>query len=241
MERNYEAFDLSVLGGLCGRGDASFGQAGERGLVGGNVSTGFRGGQEFGVERVRQGRNLFVKLPEFSLVGFRKFSARMYEFVIGALQQAERLGIKLERGALLMDRGDAREEFRVEVKEVPMGGEFRRLDGFDMLKRGVCVCPRNSVEGRHRTVEQPASLLHSDDGIVESGGVGVVSDPQEFGLCLRHTGLDRGLEVLVLDLVERRRLEGQCAGRVKRIRRAQVRGYSQSFVHGAERDSSGRN
>src|SRR4029077_10977718 len=107
--------------------------------------------------------------------------------------------------------------------------------------RGVCVCPRNSVEGRHRTVEQPATLLHGDDGIVESGGVWVVSDPLDFGLCLRHAGLDRGLEVLVPDLVEGWRLEGQCAGRVKRIGWAEVRGCSESVVHQAERDSSARN
>ena len=88
---------LSVLGGLCGGGDASFGQAGERGFVGGDVRAVFCGGQEFGVEGIRQGRNLFVELPQFSLVGFREFSAGMYELVIGTLQQAERLGIKLER------------------------------------------------------------------------------------------------------------------------------------------------
>ena len=165
----------------------------------------------------------------------------MYELVVGTLQQAERLGIKLESGALLIDRRYAREKFRVEVKEVPMSGKFRRLDGFDILKRGVCVCLRNSVESRRCTVEQSPSLLHGDDGIVERGGVGVVSNPLEFGFCLRHAGLDRRLEVLVLDLVEGWRLEGQSTGRIKRIGWTEVRGCSESVVHEDERDSSGRN
>src|SRR6266436_5963594 len=233
LERDYEAFDFSVFGsvfgGLCGRGDASFRQTGERRFVGGDVGAGFRGGQESGVEGVRQRRKFFVELPQFSLVGFREFSARMYELVVGTLQQAERLGIKLERGALLIDRRYAREKFRVEVKEVPMSGKFRRLDGFDILKRGVCVCLRNSVESRYCTFEQSPTLLHGDDGIVEGRSLGVVSNPLDFGFCLRHASLDRGLEVLVLDLVEGWRLEGQSTGRVKRIGWAEGRGCSESF------------
>jgi hypothetical protein len=46
----------------------------------------------------------------------------------------------------------------------------------------------------------------------------------DFGLLLRYAGLDRRLEVLVLDSVEGRSLEGQGTGRVKGIGGAEVGG-----------------
>ena len=68
----------------------------------------------------------------------------MYEPIVVALNQAERLGVELERRAFLVDRGDAREKFGVEVDEVLVGGEFRSLDGLDILEGGVGVCAGDS-------------------------------------------------------------------------------------------------
>ena len=73
---------------------------------------------------------------------------------------------------------------------------------------------------------------------VAASGLSAILRSSAF--CLRHTGLDRGLEVLVLDFVEGWRLKGQCAGRVKRIGWTEVRGRSESLVHEAERDGAGR-
>ena len=163
----------------------------------------------------------------------------MYELVVVVLQQPERLGIELERGALLVDRGYAREELRVEEDEVLVGSEFGGLNGFDVLEGGVGVCLGDSIEGCHNAFEQPAALLHGDDGVVKTGNIGIVGDDLDFGLLLRHAGLDRGLEIFILDFVERRSLERQCTGREEGVRGAKVRGCGQCGFDGIERDGSG--
>ena len=63
----------------------------------------FGGGEKLVEKGVRERRQFFVQLLQFSLVGFREVGARVHELVVVVLQQTQRLGIKLERVALLVD------------------------------------------------------------------------------------------------------------------------------------------
>src|ERR1022692_2559294 len=141
----------------------------------------------------------------------------MNKLVVGVLHQSQRLGIELERSALFVDRSYSRKQFRVEEDEILVRGEFWGLDGLDILKDGVGVRARDSIEGRHDTIEQQTTLFHGNDGVVEGRRSGIVGDSLDFRLLLRHTSLNRGLIVFILNLIEGRRLERQLTGCVERV------------------------
>ena len=124
------------------------------------------------------------------------------------------------------------------MDEILVGGELWRLDGFHFLERRISVCASHPAEDCFHALKQLPALFQCDDGVVKSGSIGIVGDGLYFDLLLRHASLDRGLKVFVLNLVEGRGLEGQCARREKRIGRAEVSGGGERGVEGAERNSS---
>ena len=113
LERNYEPFDVAGFGSLRRSGDASVGEASERSFVSGDKCALLRCVEDFVGEGIGKRRGLFVEFFQFCLIGFRKIGARVYELVVNVLDQANRLGVKLERGALLVNDRDPREQFRV--------------------------------------------------------------------------------------------------------------------------------
>ena len=161
----------------------------------------------------------------------------MHEFVVGDLDQPRRLRVEAaarpalgrrgagHRGAghpLLVDRRDACEQFGVQVNGVVVGGELRSEGRLRLLQRGIGVRARDAVERLEGAVEQAAAPLQRHESIRKRRRLPIVRDGLDLGELLRHPGLDRRPVVLILDLVERRRLKRQCARRIEGIRRPEL-------------------
>src|ERR1700679_784854 len=120
-------------------------------------------------------------------------------------------------GALLVDCGHTREEFRVEVDESLVRRGVGRFDTSNLLQSRVGGRARDSEENGRGAIEQLAGLFHGNDRVVEGRSGGVVGNGLHLRLLPRDAGLDGGLKVVVLYFVEGRSLEGKRAGRIKRI------------------------
>ena len=147
----------------------------------------------------------------------------MDKFLVLEFDEPQRLGIKLERSALPIDRRNALEELGVQKDGIAMRGQLGRLDVFHFLQRGIEVGGSNAVEHVRDAVEQLAGLLHGHDGVLERGRRGIIGDGLHLLALLGHARFDGGLIIGVFDLVEWRRLKGQGAGRIERI--AGAKGY----------------
>src|SRR5208282_6039300 len=74
-----------------------------------------------------------------------------------------------------------------------------------------------TLEGFLDATEQLATLFQGNDCVFEGWSIGIVGNGLDFGLLLRHTGLDGGLVVFILDFVEGWGMKGQIALREERI------------------------
>ena len=140
-----------------------------------------------------------------------------------ALQQEARFGIKAQRGALVHQRLDALEQLVIEVDGVVVGGQLGRHFAVDRVKLVVGVGALQGREDGGGAGQQLARFFHRDNGVVEGRRVLVVGNRGNFRQVLAHAGHVGWLEVLVLDLVEGRVLEGQRARRGQRVGRRQGR------------------
>ena len=86
----------------------------------------------------------------------------------------------------------------------------RRLHG---IERGVRIGLIDPVKGQLDPFQHPAGLFHRYDGVVERRRGRIIGDLAHFLDLDRHAALDRGLIIAVLDLIERRGVEWQRAGR----------------------------
>ena len=71
------------------------------------------------------------------------------------------------------------------------------------------------------------------------GAAGLSAIALNFVLLLRHAGLNRGLVVFILNLVEGRRLERQRTGRIERVRGTEIGSRGECGIGGAEGHGSG--
>ena len=104
----------------------------------------------------------------------------------------------------LVDRGDPPEERLVLRHLVPERGEAGRhlaLDGLEL--RAVHRGAPDAVEALD-LLEHPVGALHRRDRVREGGRRRLGGDPRDGRELLGHARLERGLEELDLDLVERR-------------------------------------
>src|SRR5271157_3218621 len=97
-----------------------------------------------------------------------------------------------------------------------------RLGRPDFQQRGIRVCAHDCEESTLRPPQQLAAFFHREDGVFKSWRCWAVRDRLNLFELLRHAGLDGRLVILVLDLVERRRLKRQRAGSEERIVVAKV-------------------
>ena len=92
-----------------------------------------------------------------------------------------------------------------------MRGKFRRDFFIALLPGRICIA---GVQVRKRAlgaIEQSPGALEGDDRVVERRFLRIVRDRLDFLQLLAHSGLDRGDEMLVLNLVEGRVLIWQDA------------------------------
>ena len=135
----------------------------------------------------------------------------MHELQVIDFKKLARFRIEIERGALLIDRIDTREELPVEVDCVLMRGKLRRFRSLDLLERIVGVGAGKCGEHQLHTAQRLIGFFHRHDRVLERGRCGIVGDRVELGEAFGHGRVEGGREVGVLDLVEGRRLERQRA------------------------------
>jgi hypothetical protein len=170
-------------------------------------------------ERGRVRRQLLVQRLQGRLVGVGQLRAGADERVLVAIEQLDRLGIEPELVALLVERVDAREQRGVEEDRVRVRRQLRRDLGLDLLHRIVAVALVQVEEHlRHARQEAPGAL-ERDDRVVERRRGGILRDRVDLLALLGHAAFERRHVIRVVDLVERRQVIRQRAGREERIRR----------------------
>ena len=85
-----------------------------------------------------------------------------------------------------------------------MRGEFRSHFLVDLLQRWIGVAGVKVRKSALCAVEQTAGAFQGHNGVVECWLFRVVRHHLNFLELIAHAGLDRGREVFVFDLVERR-------------------------------------
>jgi hypothetical protein len=119
--------------------------------------------------------------------------------------------------ALLVQRIDARPQCRIEMNRVLLRGELRCHLGVDLLHLRVGVAGIEPPEGRVDAVHQLPGALESDDGVVERGGLRVVSDARHLPELLAHAGVECGQVIAVADAVKGWQLERERARLHQRV------------------------
>jgi len=140
LQRNHElAVELARFCALRGRGDFLVTQPCKRHLVVHHQRTCLGGGHEFLLVRGLQRSIAFVQVAQFCLVGIRQIGAGMHELHVIDFEELQRFRIELERVTRIINRLYAREELRVQIDRILMGGELRRLFRLHLVERVVGV------------------------------------------------------------------------------------------------------
>ena len=227
-------------GGLRGRGEVARAQARELLPVGDEhrrvVGV---GEQPVGVVRRELGL-LLVERAEPGLVGVVEPRAGADELALVALDEVLRLLVEAEALALVVERLDAEEEFRVQVDRVAVRGVERRDLGSDLLQGLARVRLGEAGEDLAHPGEQLARAFHRLDRVGERRSLRVLRDALDLRELSLHPLDDRGLEVRVPDLVELRRLERQRARGEEGVRRgvAGARGGAGEEQGGGDREEA---
>src|SRR5215471_13681047 len=106
--------------------------------------------------------------------------------------------------ALLIKRLDSGEQFWIQENLVTVRGKLWRNFLIDLLPGRICIA---GIEIRKRPVsaiKQSPCALKRDDRVVERWFLSIVRDRLDFLQLFAHSGFDRGDEMLILNLVERR-------------------------------------
>ena len=114
-----------------------------------------------------------------------------------------------ECGATIVKRLDPREQLGIEVDRIAQRGQLGRGGGVDRVELVVGVGGGQRAEHRRHAVEHLARAFECFDGVGKSGHLGAIGDGADFGLLDGDALLDRGLEIVVMDLREIGRVERQ--------------------------------
>ena len=221
LQGQHPAILLPQFGVLCGCGELGNAQPCQFALVGGGIG-GFPGSsQQFGAEGVLQGRNFLVDLLQFRFIGIREVGAGVHEFAVVVLHQAERLRVEVERRALLVDGLNSVVELGVEVHRIPVRCQPGRFHLLHLLQRGVGVGGSDRPKHRYDPIQEAAAFFQRNQRVFQGRGFRIPCNRENFSELLVHACLDGGLIIAILNLVEKRRLESQRAGRIKRVPRSE--------------------
>ncbi len=165
----------------------------------------------------RQRRQPLVDLGDARLLLGAQLGAGPHQPLVAQLQHAPLLVGEVEFVAPLVEIGDALEDPPVEHHRRLVRGELRRHLALDRLQRLVGVRAGEIVEDGGDLFDQPGALLQRHDGVVERRLGGLTRDGGDLRLVLLQRRRERRLEVLRLDLLERRQAEGGAPARQQRI------------------------
>lgn len=213
LQRQQElAFQIARLGIGSGGVDFFLAQPGQLGLVVHHHRSGGGGSDQTGMELGGQRGFFHIELAQGRLVGVAQLRTGADEFLVVAFDQAGLHRVQAQRGALVVDGLDAREQLRIQADFVLVFGQLRGDFFLDLLARFVGIGLDQAEEHARHAVQRFAAALKRFDGVVEGGRFGVVGDPAHFGQVLLHAFIEGRQIVTVLDAVERRGLERQRAG-----------------------------
>ena len=211
------AFDAVGFGLLGSSVDASLGQAGEVGFILDDELVASVFLQQIVAELQAQSRELFVDFAQFLLLVGGQGGAVAHKVLFVLLDHANLLVVEAHFVAVLIDIVDALEEFRVHHNAVAVFGKQRQHCFGDFHHLVVGEAFVEVEEHVANAVQGLARLVEGQDGVLESGRLGIADDGFHFGQLFFHTRLKSRQIVLVLDLVERRHLEGCGVFREERI------------------------
>jgi len=117
----------------------------------------------------------------------------------------------------------AAKEACVEVDGIVVRRQLRGFCGPHFLQRGIAIRLDDAEESGHRSVKELPGLLHGHQHILKGGRRRIVRNRLNLREFFGHARLDGRLIVLILDSVERGRMERQSTRRIKRVRRAEAR------------------
>jgi len=161
--------------------------------------------------------DLGVERAQARLLGRRQTGTGAHELGVVARKQLQRLRIKVQARALLVQRLDARPQRRIQMNRVLLRGELGGHLGVDLLHPRIGVGCIEPPEGRVDAHQQLPGALESDDGVVEGGGLRVVSDAGHLAELLAHAGLEGGQVIAVADAVKGWQLERERARLHERV------------------------
>ena len=161
--------------------------------------------------------DLGVERAQARLLGRRQPGTGAHELGVVARKQLQRLRIKVQARALLVQRLDARPQRRIQMNRVLLRGELGGHLGVDLLHPRIGVGCIEPPEGRVDAHQQLPGALESDDGVVEGGGLRVVSDAGHLAELLAHAGLEGGQVIAVADAVKGWQLERERARLHERV------------------------
>jgi hypothetical protein len=128
-----------------------------------------------------------------------------------------RFRIELQRLTMFVNGSHARKKFCVQADGVLVRRQLRRFIGLHFLQRGIRIRGSHRAERGQSPLQKLTGLLHGHQRVLVSRRRWIVGNRLDFGEFLRHARFDCRLIILVLDLVERRRVERQRARRIKWI------------------------
>ena len=177
-----------------------------------------RGGLEHVLLEARaQGGDLSVQHAQARLLRARQTRPVAYHLGVVARQQLQLLGVQLQARALAVQRVHPRPQRRVQLDRIRVRGELGRHLGIDALHLRIGVARVQPSEGAVHPLQQAPGTLQRNDGVVERGRLPVVRDGGNLAQLLGHARRVGRQEVLVVDAVERRQLERQCARLCERV------------------------
>ena len=170
-----------------------------------------------GKGRLQRGQ-LGVERAQLLLVLGGELGTRAAEIFFVACQQVARLGLQSSRFRSREDLEDAVVERRIKVDRIRVlrqAGSHGTLDG---LQGRVRVARGEVEEHTSYVFEGLARALHCHHGVLERGRCGVARDGIDAFKVRGHRLFESGLEIRVLDLVERREVVGKRAFGEQRVR-----------------------
>lgn len=187
----------AVLGG---GGDLRLGQPGQLLSAVQHQGAGGVGGEQVPLEGGGSGGQLGVQLAQPLLVGRRQLRPGPHEAHVVALQQAQRLGVQVQRGALGVHGVEPREERAVQADGVGVRRQPRLELGLQLLQLRVGVRGALVVEHRQRPPQQHPGALQGDHRVLEARGLRIGGDPRDLGELLGHARFEGRPVVLGADL-----------------------------------------
>ena len=126
-------------------------------------------------------------------------------------------------------RLDAREQLTIQRDGIFVGGQARPDLRFNLVDAGGRVARAQREEDRDSSLEELTRALESLDRVREGRGLRVRDDRVDLSKLFCHTGLERGEEMLLTHLSERRQLIGERAGGCERVLGIELHGLGHAF------------